>query len=189
MKSVFKKLKTQYHSYRRSREEIKKKASDALNKSKQAIFALHRDDFKSGQKLLREAELCLKNIARLVKKDKSLAFEGSYRAAMEEFVEAKLFWQVLKKKKIEFIKGLEISFNGYLAGICDMTGELVRKAVQLATRGDYKGVQMLRKIVEQMISELIQLNLTGYLRTKYDAAKRNLKKLEEILYDIKIRHR
>ena len=34
------------------------------------------------------------------------------------------------------------------------------------------------------MSELIQLNLTGYLRTKYDAVKRNLKRIEEVMYDI-----
>ena len=37
------------------------------------------------------------------------------------------------------------------------------------------------------MAELVEFDMTGYLRTKYDQAKRNLRKIEQIDYEIKIR--
>jgi len=37
------------------------------------------------------------------------------------------------------------------------------------------------------MSELVEFDMTGYLRTKYDQAKGNLRKIEQINYEINLR--
>jgi len=37
------------------------------------------------------------------------------------------------------------------------------------------------------MAELIEFDLAGYLRTKYDQAKTNLKKIEYIAYELKLK--
>ena len=37
------------------------------------------------------------------------------------------------------------------------------------------------------MASLVEFDMTGYLRTKYDQAKSSLRKIEQIDYDIKIR--
>jgi len=124
-----------------------------------------------------------------IKVEKGLDYEGAYLAAMEEYVEAKLFHQYLKNGKISAITGLKIDCDSYLGGLCDFTGELVRKAIYLATKHRYKEVEACAQAIEAVMGELIQFNLLGPLRPKFDQAKNNLRKIEEIMYDLEIKRR
>lgn len=184
----FQQLLKDFMVYSSKRHQIIKDSSDALRLSKQAIFTLHRDDIKTAEKLIVEIESILENIKVNFEKDPSLRYEGSFRAALEEYAEAKFFYNVLVGKKIDFLAEEEINYEGYLSGICDLTGELVRKAVNQATEGHFDKVKKYRDVTEEIIGELIKFNMNnGHLRSKYDDAKRNLRRLEEILYDVKIK--
>jgi predicted translin family RNA/ssDNA-binding protein len=70
-------------------------------------------------------------------------------------------------------------------GICDLTGELTRRAVSLVTKGKGKEVLVIKNFVEDIYGEFLKFDLrNGNLRKKYDSIKWNLKKLEEIMYDL-----
>jgi len=184
---LFFKLKKEYDHYYLSRQKIIGVANDALTNAKQAIFSLHRDDLKETEKLLLAAEKKLSSLRKYFNQNLFLEDEGAYRAAIEEYAEAKLFWQVMTKGKIDFIKNINLYFAGYLGGLCDLTGELLRKIILLATAEKFKEAQKLKEIIADIIAQMIKFNLTGYLRNKFDAAKHNLRKAEEVLYDVKMR--
>ena len=188
-KKFFAKLKKEYDSYDIGRRIIIKHSNDILKLSKQAIFALHRDNIKEAETNLLEAEKLFTYLYTKIKKEKGLDYEGSFLAAMEEYVEAKLFYQFLKSGKITSIVGLKADVDSYLGGLCDFTGELVRRAVFLATRRRFKEVADCEKAIEEVVGQLIQFNLMGSLRPKYDQSKNNLRKIEEIMYDLEIRSR
>jgi len=188
-KKLFEKLLKDYINYSSKRHQIIKDSSDALRLSKQAIFSMHRDDMKIAGKLIEDVENIFANFQTYFKRDSALRREGAFRAALEEYAEAKFFYNVLVGKKVDFLDEKELNYEGYLCAICDLTGELVRKAVNMATKRKFKEVEKYRDIVEEIIGELIKLNMNnGHLRSKFDDAKRNLRRLEEMLYDIKIKH-
>ena len=184
---LFAKLQKNYIAYEEERHLIIKLSSDVLQKAKQAIFSLHRDEIKEAGALLAEAEKIMQDISTKFEEKKKLKFEGSYKAALEEYIEAKLFYMYLTEGKISEIKEVSADADDYLGAVTDYTGELLRKAVLLATEGKYKEVKKIKEEMSSVLAELIKLNLTGYLRTKYDAAKRNLKRMEEMLYEITIK--
>lgn len=186
-KNLFKKLKKEHNNFVRSRREVVRLANDALAKSKQAIFAFHRDNFQGGEVLLKEAENIFGYLNKKFKRNQAIRQEGALRAAHEEFLEAKFFGKTSHGEKLDFVKEIEISLESYLGALCDLTGELVRSAINKAAAGQAEEVEKIKKIIEDILEELVQFDLTGYLRTKYDQAKHNLKKIEEIYYDIKIR--
>lgn len=186
-KSFFKQLKKDFERYVGYRRVIIKNSGDALHKSKRAIFALHRDDLAGAEKLLKEAEEIFGYLDKKIKERGILNGEGSYKAALEEYVEARLFYNLLTKEEVDKIKKLSVPFDSYLGGLCDLTGEILRRAVNQVSRGNYGEAEKAKEVIEEIMGELIEMNLTGYLRVKYDGAKRSLKKIEEILYDVKIR--
>jgi len=186
-KSFFKQLKSKHDSYSKLRSSLIHKSHDILRNAKRAIFSMHRDEMSEAEKLLKNVEVELKNLQDMIKKEAKLAYEGAYLAALEEYVEARLFMHYLKKKKVEVIKDAHISLDTYLAALSDFTGELKRRAVLLATKGKQKEVDEIKEVVEDIIHELLKFDLTSYLRTKHDQAKNNLKKLEDVLYQIKMR--
>lgn len=185
----FEKLKKEYDSYDIGRRIIIKHSNDILKFAKQAIFALHRDNVAEAEKCFEETDKLFKYLDTKIKEEKGLMYEGAYLAAMEEYVEAKLFYHYLKTGKITAIPGLKIDCDSYLGGLCDFTGELVRKAIYLATRHRYDDVQACEQTIEAVVGELIQFNMLGPLRPKFDQAKNNLRKIEEIMYDLEIKKR
>jgi len=186
---LFDQLKKDYDFYDQERRKLIGLSNDALMKAKQAIFAFHRDDMNGGNTLLAEVEAIFSELEKKFKKEEELRYEGSYRAALEEYVEAKFFGGFLEGKKIDFIKGVQVDADSYLAGLSDFTGELLRKSVLAATDKKFKKVEELASGIREVIGELLKFNLTSYLRTKYDQAKHNLRRVEEILYDVKMREK
>lgn len=188
-KKFFQNLLSDYQSYYRLREEAQKISRAALRRSKQAIFVLHRDDFKEAKKILDGIESLFLNLEKLFVNQEKLQYEGFFCEAAEEFIEVKMFYEFLTENKIDFKSKINFSTDNYLGGVCDFTGEVVRKSIQLATTGKFKKIESFKKICEEILGELIKFDLVGKLRLKYDEAKRNLKRMEEILYEIKMRKR
>lgn len=186
---MWQKLRKDYQVYTKYRQIIIRESSQALHMAKQAVFILHRDQISQAEKLLSQIEKILIKLSVYFKKAPDLKFSGVYKAALEEYLEAKLFYQVLKFGKIKQVAKVKVNFDDYLGAICDLTGELVRRIILLVTAKRNKEAQKLKKLVAQIVGELIKIDLTGYLRHKYDDAKRNLKKAEEILYDVEIRRK
>jgi translin len=186
-KNLFNKILKEHKRYDLLREEVIKNSREVLKKSKQAIFLLHRDDIGNAEKNLLEAEDLLKKLTGLFNEENKLRYEGSYKACAEEFVEAKMFLEFIKNKNVDFKSRAKFTFDDCLGGISDLTGKVLRKAVQVATQGKFEELPAYKKAMEQILGELVKFDFTGKLRMKYDAAKRNLRRMEEIMYDIKIK--
>ena len=181
-------LQKEYAANRTMRHKLIGQSNDALKSAKQAIFSLHRGDKKKAKATLAALKKTFKDLqAGLLKKNAQLKLQGAYLAAVEEYVEAELFYQALTGKQIKPVAGLEIGAEQYIGGLCDMTGELTRQAVMKATAKDFAAVEEYTKIVEEVVGTLIKFDLVGHYRQKYDDAKRNLKRLEGIRYDISLR--
>lgn len=179
-------LKKAYGAYDNDRREIIKISSDALTFSKQAIFSFHRNDISGGKENLNKADGFIRAAALKFKQIPELVSEGSYRAALEEFVEARLFESFLEKRPIGSVAAPGMDEDIYLGGLFDLTGELVRYAVLKATERDKNEVERAYETVNAIAKEIISMNITGSLRQKYDQMKQNIRKLEEIRYDLSL---
>jgi len=76
----------------------------------------------------------------------------------------------------------------YLYGLCFLPNELSRLCVTRATLGDYQLVERILRFVTDLFGGFQLLNLKNdFLRKKYDSIKYDLKKIEEVVYDLSIR--
>jgi predicted translin family RNA/ssDNA-binding protein len=94
---------------------------------------------------------------------------------------------VIKKKDITAVSNLHLDYESYLGGICDLIGEMVRYATNQAAKGKFSEVVKIKKAAEDIMTQLIDFDMTGYLRTKYDQSRGHLRKLEQMAYEIKLR--
>ena len=180
------KIKQELHHYHQVRMEVIAKSNEALHHSKRAIFALHRDDLAEAKLKLELVEKMFKELNKKFAKD-DIFDEGAYKAGLEEYVEAKLFYQFINTGKIGEIKDLPINGDGYLAGLCDVPGELYRYAIKAATNKDIKTAKKCAEMGSEILEELVEFNLTSYLRTKFDQAKQAVHKLEIVVYELSLR--
>ncbi|MFA5130800.1 MAG: hypothetical protein WC467_00050 [Patescibacteria group bacterium] len=179
-------LKNDYRGNESARRQIISGANNILFEAKKTIFALQRQDFKAAETKIDDIEKALKNLESRFGFER-LHREGAYKAAAEEYLEGKTLYLAVKNKKIEAVKGIKLDYESYLGGICDMIGELVRYATNQAAGGKFSEVAKTKKMAEDIMGQLIDFDMTGYLRTKYDQARGHLRKLEQMAYEIKLR--
>ncbi|MDP2709454.1 MAG: hypothetical protein Q8O93_05460 [bacterium] len=185
-KKFVQQLRKDFDAHGSERRQIISLANVVLHDSKKAIFSLHRDDLKGAENTLKELEEILKNLEKKFSFSR-LTQEGAYKAALEEYVEAKMFFLVLTGKKVDKVQGVKIDYESYLGGISDLIGELVRRAIKMATLGKFLEVKKIHKIADDIMAELVEFDMRSYLRTKYDQAKGHLRKIEQINYEINLR--
>lgn len=187
--SIFTQIQKSYQAQSKARKELMARSNDALSTSKRAIFALHRGDQKTADELLSRVVSQFVAIEKSFRVQPELKEEGSYRAALEEYAEARIFAGYVKSGTI--VK-LELRANVpsiYLGGLADATGEMVRWATRQVTLGNDGAVREVQEVVAMVIEYMLDLDLTGYLRTKFDQAKKNLSRLEQMTYDLTVRGR
>jgi predicted translin family RNA/ssDNA-binding protein len=181
-------IKKQLVDFDNKREELIKRSRDILRMSKQIIYSVHRENLKEAETLLKTIEKEILSIRKSIISMPKLDYLGAYTAAMQEYVEAKCYFSYVNDDKIPGWKSLKVDVEDYLLGICDLTGELERRAVVCATKDDTKEVYKIKETVEQIFGFFLSLDLrNGELRKKSDSIKWNLKKIENVVYDLKMR--
>jgi len=183
-KSEFNKIRNEMNKLEECREEAIQTSREVINLSKQIIYATQRDDMKS-------AASAIKKIKEKVKKLRNInpSTETNINAvAFQEYVEAIAFYKFLKFNRIPTKASLGVSAESYLSGICDLTGELVRKAVHDVIHKKFDEAKKIKEFVHDIYGEFLKLHLrNSELRRKSDSIKWNLKKLEEVMYDISLK--
>lgn len=179
-------LKQGYTESESQRRQINSAANNILFEAKKTIFALQREESGAANKKLAAIESSLAELENRFGAAR-LRQEGSFRAATEEYLEARTLRDIIKDGKVRPAKLACLDHESYLGGICDMVGELVRFATNRAAAGNFNDVSRIKKMAEEVMSQLIDFDMTGYLRTKYDQARGHLRKLEQMAYEIRLR--
>ena len=189
-KPAFQAMRKEVELFDKNREKVIKLSRTVLKQSKQAIYAMHRNQLAQAGKQLRDSKKSIKKIQLLFKKDRRLQSVGAYAEALEEYVEACCYVGFMSKNKIPTAKELGVDTHIYLQGICDLVGELVRKAINSSIEGDYKTAQKIRNIVAELHAELMLFDFRNIpVRKKFDAIKYGLEKLEDLMLKIKLKEK
>ena len=183
----FAKLQKSIQDYDSQRELLIKKSRDVLKLSKQVIYAIHRDELKQASLLLKKIESERKQLNSIAKHSPKLVFEGSYKVAIQEYVEAVLYYNFVKIGKLI---DLPVLADHYILGLADLPGELVRKAVFLAGKGEVAKVVKIKDQVDNIYGEMLKFDFRdNEIRRKVDGIKYDLRKLEDLVLDLKLKGR
>lgn len=179
-------IKKKLTAFDQQREQIIAAARQIIRDAKHAIVCIHHNDLAEAEQCLARASKALQPLQKMHPLD--LHVVGAYHECVQEYVEAMSFLHFVQKEKLlSFSSFKSVPEEDYLLGLCDLTGELARRAVLLVIAGKGKQVDTLRIFVQEIHDFFLELYLrNGELRKKYDSIKWNLKKIEEIVYDLKV---
>jgi predicted translin family RNA/ssDNA-binding protein len=186
------------------RENLIKKCRDGQKFAKQAIYALHREDFKKAKKLIDDCEKCvLEQLIPIVKEESQLRY-GSFANVLEEYAEAKLFYAWLvgdgdgEDVNVKNAAGKVLLPNDfatiplepeeYLGGLADLTGEIGRFAVKKGTLRDTENVKLSLETDMSILYAFESLCKLpgGGVAKKMDQLRRSVEKLEKMLYELSL---
>ena len=176
------------------REDIIKSSRDVLKLSKKAIYALHRNDHQGASDLLTRAKkglatLTRKNVAKILNScsKEHLLTQKKNTLKPNSTLQYDLVRR-LQQKPCRRIRIWECPAMTYLKGVCDLSGELVRAAVNAAILKDYERSEQLQVFIKALYDELLLFNFrNGPLRRKFDAVKYGVDKLTDLLLDLKLK--
>jgi predicted translin family RNA/ssDNA-binding protein len=179
-------IKTHTLAYQEIRRIVIKESGDALHHAKKSIFAVQRGDMSLALLERTHAETILVGLVTSYKKTPEFQLEGAFRAAIEEYVEATIFFQCVTNAPIKKITSVPIPDEVFIAGLADVPGELYRYALNKGTQHDIDEVLRVKVIAEDIVESLIEFDLTKQLRNKFDQAKSALHKIEQVAYELSV---
>ncbi|MFH1055252.1 MAG: hypothetical protein V1744_04060 [Candidatus Altiarchaeota archaeon] len=171
----------------RGRIELMKQSREVVKSSKELIYSIHRGDMKAAKRFLGKIDVERKKLEKLGNTPRLKAYYP-YTLGLQEYVEAVTYYHVMTRERIPTRGQLKVDSETYLNGLSDLTGELMRKGVDDMVNERYKHAAKLRDTVHEIYGLMLSLDLDGgETRKKSDAVKWNLAKLEDLIYDAKIR--
>ncbi len=177
-------LKREIAAVDAKREALIAGTREILKASKGAIYSLQRGDNKAAEKALAGLK---PRIAGLKPYSEDASYASVTKPPIQEYVEAACFSEFVKTGKMLPREELGVSAENYIAGLCDLSGEIVRKAVNAAINDDYMTVISAKAFVESLYYGLMQFDFrNGELRRKFDGIKYDLKKMEDLLLSLKL---
>lgn len=188
-KKDFEEIRQELEEFDSEREHVILCSRQLVKLSKTLIYSTHRNNLENSKKVLKDITSKKKELEKAAKKSPALYYSGPFRIAMQEFVEAVCYFEFSKSKSIPSAKDLGVDYESYLAGLCDLTGELVRKAINSAIKGDFKEALFIKSFVSELYDELMLFDFKNDLRRKFDSIKYDLKKLDEIALGIALKEK
>jgi translin len=182
-KQEFKQIKKELENFDKKREELILLSREIIKLSKQCIYSIHRNEIKSAEKFLSQMQKKIPTI-----KQKKTLETNMGNVAIQEYVEAYAYLYFIKNKELITKKECDCDNENYLLGICDLTGELMRKAVNETINQNYELVFKIHKLTSEIYHQFLEFNLrNSELRKKSDSIKWNLTKIEDLVLKIKLR--
>ncbi len=182
------KMRKEMESADKVREEVIREGRKIIKTSKTAIGAVHRDEIQNAEKVLVLMKEDLAKLKKTAEKSPRLMYEGIFKVAIQEYVEALSLLEFVKNGKIISYSEEFVNPENYLMGLCDLSGELVRKAINSSLKEDYQMAVKIRKILGELYIEMSKFELrNGELRRKYDGIKYDMKKLDDLVFQLKMK--
>lgn len=175
------------------REEAIKLSRDVLKLSGWAVTAIHKGSLEEALGYLREAEEKARRLVEMLSPYPELLNSGMANNALSEYVEARVFIDLITGRGLPGPSELGVGYVPYLQGVGDVVGELRRLALELVRHGEFGRAWLLLDAMEAIYLELRTLDypeaLAPGIRHKADVARRLVDDTKAMLVDLESRRR
>ena len=182
-------IRARMDAYDKLREDVIKQSRDVQKLAKQAIFSVHRGSLGDAQKKLDEAKKIGLAILGMIEEHPTLR-AGAFSNSLEEWAEGALTLDWVKNSRIMPRADMPfINTNEYVGALSDFTGEIGRLAVASASKRDLASVRRVLQADVALYAGLMQVNVGGKYTKKCEAVATNLRKVEDIVYELSMLQR
>jgi len=154
----------------RSQDELLRLTRELVRECANAIKSVHARDMENAKKHLAGADALVKKVKAI---DKN--FEHISSQSLQEYAEVKMLVATVAGKALPTYKELQIPFESWLTGLCDVVGELRREMLEALKRGKKaeakKFFEKMNEIYESMLPLRFSNSLLPNFRRKQDVAR------------------
>ena len=177
----------------RVREEAIRLSRDVIRYSGWAVTAVHKGDLGEASRHLEQAEAAARRLLEITRGYPELYYSGMVYNAVSEYVEARVFIDLILGRGLPGPEELGVQPVPYLQGLGDVVGELRRLALECVRRERFDLAWTLLDMMEAIYLELRGLDypdaLAPGVRRKADVARRLVDDTKALLVDMENRYR
>ena len=170
-----------------SRERLLKEGRDVLIHARRAVMSVHEGDGGSAEAEVERARSTIDGLRGIA--------EGEMKRYMlpveSEYVEAKLFYELVFKGKVPRHDELGVDPRSYILGLLDMIGECRRLIYDMIRGGRVDDAERLFAAADEIYSRVMHLSIyervVPGIRRKADVAKVVLDDSRRILAELSLR--
>ena len=184
-------------AYLREKDEVReliiKSGRDVIRESGYVITSLHSRRLEDAGKHYSAMKDKYLKVTELASKYPELRNSGLYFNIASEYVEAALYYILIKEGRLPSISDLGVDPVPYVQGLLDLVGELKRRILDLVRDDKYDEAYTLFKVAEAIYESVRTLDypdpiLPG-VRRKTDVARSVTESLRTLLTDLESRRR
>lgn len=174
-----------YQQFEQDRREALSLSDQLRIESKSVIGFLLKDMNTEAGVYIKKAKKIYEDLLKLLSKCPYLHSVGGVNVGTEEYVEAILLADYLGKKPLSTIDQLKVQHDSYIAGLCDMSGELLRFA-----RKNPEKMRSVQLDLEDLYQSCLQVIITrnNVIRKKLEDLERNMLKIEEMIFQYELKN-
>ncbi len=175
------------------REEAIRLSRDVVRSSGWAVTAVHKGNMEEARAHLSEAEEKTRRLLEITRPYPELYYSGMVYNAVSEYVEARVFIDIITGRGLPGPDELGVQPVPYLQGLGDVVGELKRLALEMVRRDRFDVAWRLLEAMEQIYLQLRGLDypdaLAPGVRRKADTARRLVDDTKALLVDLENRYK
>jgi len=156
---------------------------------------------KRAKDLMQSLRISFAKLQSIVKPDQYYKYHDHWKFAVSQIVSLCALISFLESgtlvtiPEVELLLGVPgenaafcVELEDYLLGLCNVPNDLSRLCVNSVTAGNYELPLKISQFVGDLYAGFRLLNLKNdNLRKRYDSIKYDMKKIEEVVYDVNIR--
>lgn len=177
---IINKIEKQMDDKDQKREVALRYSRNIIITSRKSMQHLHQGHFREAEDFLLLSSATLKELYDATKAYPDLATAGFVENAAQEFVEAQCLLNILQNKDLPDPDTIQTTYSAYLKGLCDVVGELRRKALDTILNGEaLKEAYHYLTIMEDIYDSILRFDYPSSLipiKRKQDIARSLIEK-------------
>lgn len=175
LESISEQIRKNLSAKDEAREKMLPLCRDSIRYSSNAIRAIHRQEFKLAEELVRTARSILTDAEKAVQDNGELGSAGLIRDAQKELAEANITLAIVTGKPLPEPDELGVDAAAYLNGLGEAAGELRRYLLDGMRQGDLSRGEELLSAMDNIYGVLVTMDypdaITGGLRRTTDMVR------------------
>ena len=142
----------------RIREKALRSSREIIIGCRKAIQCIHQELMKDAKNYIKNASSKLQELYELTSNFPELYHAGFVENAAQELVEASCLYNIMKKKDLPDPDEIQTTYSAYLLGLCDLVGELRRRALDSIREGKAKVADNYLTMMEEIYKVIIRFD-------------------------------
>jgi len=142
----------------RIREKALRSSREIIIGCRKAIQYIHQDSMDASEQHIKKASAKLAELYDLTVNHSELYHAGFVENAAQELVEAHCLYNIMQDKELPDPDKIQTTYSAYLKGLCDVVGELRRKALDSILVGKSAKANDYLKLMEEIYDAIMRFD-------------------------------